>query len=135
MLHYVSKEGEEGFPGNLDFTGTYQVTDNNELGISYEAETDQPTIINLTNHPFFNLNGEGCSTIANHLLRVASERYTPVDTTLIPTGELADLSGSPFDFRQAASIGARIDDQDQQLDNGKGYGISLFLVSIVLLRR
>lgn len=120
QFSYLSKDGEMGFPGNLNVRVTYQLTDDG-LKISYEAETDKKTIANLTNHAFFNLNGEGSGTILNHKLQVFADKYTPVDSTLIPTGELASVKGTPFDFTQAKAIGTRINEENEQLKNGKGY--------------
>ena len=120
-LTYLSKDLEEGFPGNLQVKVIYSLSDDNELIINYEASTDKKTILNLTNHAFFNLNGEGSGTILNHTLKIDSEQYTPVDSTLIPLGEIVAVAGSPFDFRKAVRIGERIEDTNIQLKYGKGY--------------
>jgi aldose 1-epimerase len=112
---------EEGFPGNLQIKVTYSVTSNNEFKCEYEAKTDKPTVINLTNHTYFNLNGEGSGTINNHFLYINADKFTPVDSTLIPTGKLEPVEGTPFDFRKPTAIGARINQENQQLKFGKGY--------------
>ncbi len=118
-FHYVSKDGEMGFPGNLDVRVTYSLHSNGELHASFEATTDKKTVVNLTNHAFFNLNGDG--TILNHLVHINADRYTPVDSTLIPLGRHEAVEGTPFDFRKEKTIGQDIETDHVQLKNGKGY--------------
>jgi aldose 1-epimerase len=120
-LTYFSKDMEGGFPGNVHVTVTYYISEDNALRITYEATTDKTTVINLTNHAFFNLNGAGSGTILNHTVQIFADFYTPVDSTLIPTGKLDSVHGTPFDFTAPTTIGARINDKNQQLKDGKGY--------------
>jgi len=120
-LTYVSKNGEGGYPGTLTSKVTYTLTADNALKIEYTATTDKTTIVNLTNHAYFNLNGAGDTTILDNIVRIDADNITPVDTTLIPTGKLQPVKSTPFDFTTAKAIGANINDKDEQLKNGKGY--------------
>ena len=120
-LTYLSKAGEEGFPGNLKVTAIYTLTDNNELQLNFTATTDQPTLCNLTQHSYFNLRGQGNGDILGHEVYINSDKTTLVDKDLISTGEYAPVDGTPFDFRKPTAIGARINDPDQQLQFGTGY--------------
>jgi len=120
-LSYLSVDGEEGYPGNLSVKVSYQLTDANELRIEYSANTDAPTIINLTHHSFFNLSGKLDQHVNDHLLTIHADYYTPVQAGMIPSGAIVPVAGTPFDFRLPKAIGQDLDDAHEQLILGKGY--------------
>ena len=127
-LKYTSKDMEEGFPGNLATTVVFTLTNRNELKIDYTATTDKKTVVNLTNHSYFNLAGPGSGDVLKTVLRIEADKLTPIDSGLIPTGELKSVQGTPFDFRKPAEIGARIDQDDEQLKLGRGYDHNFALI-------
>ena len=120
-LHYLSPDGDQGFPGNLNVTVRYTLGNRNDLRLDYSATTDKDTVLNLTNHSYFNLAGPGNPTVLNHSVMLAANQFTPVDGTLIPTGKLQNVAGTPLDFRKLTRVGERIDQPDEQLKLGKGY--------------
>ncbi len=128
VFTYDSPDMEEGFPGNLEVKVTYSVTDDQSILMEYEATTDKATPVNLTNHAFFNLNGEGSGAILDHKVQIFANQFTPVDAGLIPSGELKDVKGTPFDFTQAHTIGERIETENDQLKNGGGYDHNFVLI-------
>ncbi len=120
-LRLTSRDGDQGYPGTLEVEVTYLVRNDNTVRIHYRATTDAPTVVNLTQHSYFNLRGNGRGTIDDHRLRIEADRFTPVDATMIPTGELREVAGTPFDFREAKPVGRDIRDATQQLVFGQGY--------------
>jgi aldose 1-epimerase len=120
-FQHTSADRDEGYPGTVRVSVTYSLTPKNELGVEYQATADRSTPLNLSQHTYWNLAGEGSGQILPHLLTIEADRYTPVDSTLIPTGELAEVAGTPFDFRKPTPIGERINQKDPQLQYGKGY--------------
>ncbi len=122
VLSYLSVDGEAGFPGNLNLKVTMSLTDNNAIDILYEAETDKATVVNLTNHSYFNLSGDANNTILGHQLMINADQFTPIDATVMTTGEISPVEGTPMDFRTFHAVGERIDQYDyEQLKNGNGY--------------
>ena len=119
MMH--SPDGDENFPGNVEAKVTYNLTDDNAIVIAYEATTDAPTVINMTNHSYFNLSGNPRRPILDHLLTVDADSYTPVDSTYMTTGEILPVEGTPMDFRTETAVGARMHENFEQLKNGNGY--------------
>jgi aldose 1-epimerase len=119
-LTTTSPDGDQGYPGTLEVTAVYTLTNRNELRVDFSATADKPTIVNLTHHSYFNLAGAGSPTILDHKLQMPAKAYTPVDGTLIPTGEIREVAGTPFDFRKPTAIGARIGNSDPQLKLGPG---------------
>jgi aldose 1-epimerase len=121
LLTYLSVDGEEGYPGNLNVELVYSLTNENEIKVAFKGATDKTTIVNLTNHSFFNLNGQGSGSIEKHILEINAEYFTPMDENSIPFGILESVTGTPLDFRNPVTIGGRINDNHIQLQNGKGY--------------
>jgi len=126
-LRHISPDGDQGFPGAVTLEVTYVVSGGNTLRLEYRAEADCPTVVNFTNHAYFNLGGSACADILEHELMIAVERFTPVNTQLIPTGEMRDVAGTPFDFREPHAIGARIGERDEQLTAALGYDHNFIL--------
>jgi aldose 1-epimerase len=126
-LTYVSRDGEENYPGTLTLHVTYTLTETNELRIHFRATTDKDTVVNFTNHSYFNLGGDGSGSVEDERISIAADRYTPVDAGLIPTGELAPVAGTPLDFRRPVAIGARLRAADEQMLRGHGYDFNWVL--------
>jgi aldose 1-epimerase len=125
-LTYLSRDAEEGYPGSLAVTAVYTLTEDNALRLEFSGTTDRDTVVNLTQHSYFNLRGGG--DILGHIVQINADRFTPVDSTLIPTGELRPVAGTPFDFRKPTAVGGRIDEADEQLRYGKGYDHNWILI-------
>ncbi len=121
QLHYLSAAGEEGYPGTLDVHVTYTLTDENDLRLDYRATTDSVTVLNLTNHSYFDLSGVGSGKILNTIVTIHADRFTPINKNLVPTGELRPVEGTPFDFREPSVVGSRIDAGGDQLEYCQGY--------------
>ncbi len=126
-LTYVSKDGEEGYPGTLTATVTFTLKNDNSIEIHYTAKTTKPTVINMTNHSYFNLSGDPTRSILDEELMINANKYTPVDTTQIPTGKIANVANTPMDFRKLTAIGARINEDNEQLKIGHGYDLNWVL--------
>ncbi len=120
-MTYTSPDGEQGFPGEVKVKQVFTLTPDNEIVMEFSAETNKPTVINLTNHTYMNLKGEGNGDILEHKVEINADRFTPVDSLWIPTGEIAPVEGTPFDFRAPTAVGARVNDDNIQLKNGRGY--------------
>jgi aldose 1-epimerase len=131
VYQYLSPDGDEGFPGELTVLVTYELTDNQGLRIQYKATTSAPTVLNLTNHAYFNLEGEGNGTVLDHVLQIEADGFVPVNEALIPLGHIEAVEGTPFDFRKPTAIGQRINDVDTQLERGNGYDHSYHLRAAV----
>lgn len=127
-MTYISPDGEQGFPGEVKVKQVFTLTPDNEIVMEFSAETNKPTIINLTNHTYLNLKGEGNGDILEHKVEINAERFTPVDSLWIPTGEIASVEGTPFDFRAPTAVGAKVNEDNIQLKNGRGYDHNWVLV-------